>query len=70
MSITLNTVDTIRTEQALRHIVPSYPKMLDKRIQSSLDHFSLEFGQNCFYCNKLSRRCNASITCSFSVKGR
>jgi predicted pyridoxine 5'-phosphate oxidase superfamily flavin-nucleotide-binding protein len=43
MSITLNTVDTIRTEQALRHIVPSYPKMLDKRIQSSLDHFSLEF---------------------------
>ena len=37
------TVEYISTEKALRSLIPNYPKMLDKRIQSSLDFFSLEF---------------------------
>lgn len=33
----------IQSENALRKIISSYPKMLDKRIQYSLDPFSTEF---------------------------
>ena len=33
----------IESEVALRRIIPGYPKILDKRIQTSLDYLSLEF---------------------------
>lgn len=33
----------IQSERDLRHIIPAYPKMLDKRIKHSLDQFSIEF---------------------------
>lgn len=38
-----NTQHLIKTEAQLRQLIPAYPKLLDKRIQSQLDHFSLEF---------------------------
>ena len=34
---------TVKSETALRHIIPSAPALLDKRIQPTLDFFSLEF---------------------------
>jgi predicted pyridoxine 5'-phosphate oxidase superfamily flavin-nucleotide-binding protein len=39
----INTHKTIQTEEALREVIPSYSKMLDKRVQKSLDFFSREF---------------------------
>lgn len=36
-------VEKISNEKELRSFISNYPKMLDKRIQTSLDHFSLEF---------------------------
>ena len=38
-----NTQHFIKTEAQLRQLIPAYPKLLDKRIQSQLDHYSLEF---------------------------
>lgn len=38
-----NTQHFIKTEAQLRQLIPPYPKLLDKRIQSQLDHYSLEF---------------------------
>ena len=35
--------DIVRTEKALRQLIPTPPKMLEKRIQTSLDYFSSEF---------------------------
>jgi len=42
MSVTNNSV-IITTEVALRKILTSYPKILDKRIQPTLDNYSIEF---------------------------
>ena len=33
----------INNEQALRKIIPPYPAIMDKRIKTQLDHYSLEF---------------------------
>ena len=38
-----NTQHLIKTEAQLRQLIPAYPKLLDKRIQQQLDHYSLEF---------------------------
>ena len=38
-----NTQSTISSESELRNIIPSHPKVLDKRIQPCLDFFSREF---------------------------
>lgn len=40
---TLSDQYTIHTESDLRRIIPNYPSILDKRVQSTLDIFSLEF---------------------------
>ena len=37
------TTPSIETEKDLRQIISTYPKMLDKRIQNTLDHLSIEF---------------------------
>jgi uncharacterized protein len=42
MSVT-NKIEKISTEEALRKIIKSYPKILDKRIQPTLDNYSIEF---------------------------
>ncbi|MFQ3170735.1 MAG: putative pyridoxine 5'-phosphate oxidase superfamily flavin-nucleotide-binding protein [Oleispira sp.] len=42
MSVTNNN-ERITTEVELRKILTSYPKILDKRIQSALDNYSIEF---------------------------
>jgi predicted pyridoxine 5'-phosphate oxidase superfamily flavin-nucleotide-binding protein len=38
-----NNSEKISTEEALRKTIKSYPKILDKRIQSALDNYSIEF---------------------------
>lgn len=40
-----NSVKGISNEKELRTFIPHYPKILDKRIQTTLDYFSLEFIQ-------------------------
>jgi predicted pyridoxine 5'-phosphate oxidase superfamily flavin-nucleotide-binding protein len=42
MSFTNNS-EKINTEEELRKIIKSYPKILDKRIQLALDNYSIEF---------------------------
>lgn len=42
-SPTLKNLPFIETEKALRKIINGYPKMMDKRVQDSLDYFSEEF---------------------------
>jgi predicted pyridoxine 5'-phosphate oxidase superfamily flavin-nucleotide-binding protein len=42
MSVTNNS-GKINTEEELRKIIKSYPKILDKRIQPTLDNYSIEF---------------------------
>lgn len=37
------TISGLESEKDLRRIISTYPKMLDKRIQNSLDHLSVEF---------------------------
>ena len=41
----LKNLENISSEKELRSLIPNYPKVLDKRIQKSLDYFSLEFIQ-------------------------
>ena len=38
-------IEEITTEVALRRVIKPYPKLLDKRIQTKLDKYSLEFIQ-------------------------
>lgn len=38
-----NNSDKITSEEALRKIIKSYPKILDKRVQPTLDNYSIEF---------------------------
>jgi predicted pyridoxine 5'-phosphate oxidase superfamily flavin-nucleotide-binding protein len=38
-----NNSEKISTEEGLRKIIKSYPKILDKRIQPTLDNYSIEF---------------------------
>ncbi len=40
---TQSSLPTIQSENALREIISGYPKLLDKRIQDTLDQFSTEF---------------------------
>ena len=37
------TIRGITSDKNLRQIISNYPKMLDKRIQNTLDHLSIEF---------------------------
>tara|TARA_R110001592_G_scaffold133640_1_gene348975 strand:- start:1420 stop:2445 length:1026 start_codon:yes stop_codon:yes gene_type:complete len=70
-NIELESIDLIQTEQALRALIPSYPKMLDKRIQRSLDYFSLEFihvAKVAFLASNSKEYSMSSVRVNFELK--